>query len=450
MCRTIDLHTSEQIYQMRGRFDDALTTSISSHGAHGEALRRIEQYSITSMRSSAYSLKSMDSIRSELSRLEAMITSSRATSTSRLEQYETELVGSNEIEGETSRLQVTNEGVTFRARAHLVSGHPLEPSDPQETCKDSSSASLRSSNISSSKQTDSDGKINVYTHPADYHILVKEQEDISKRFSEISNGHGSALLYAQFSRTTSPAANASDVEFVNTKIPEHNVETDEKSHTTDPTFDLGLISSFAGRSGGSTKVPFENLPVGNRQLSRSAQTSISERVNESSDSSYGKFSEAKNRGLELDRSSTYNLLQQSLAVIYPAMVAEYISLQDLATSYQGHLKVLEESPIAMLHNSEQPGNSLPTSVQPHIRKIRDRLEALQEAVDIAARKCISAGWSMPELDRLLPSATPYNPTQEGAHSPATAKNRSYAQTVEKNKDDGIESEDSDVYLSATE
>jgi hypothetical protein len=449
MCRTIDLHTSEQIYQMRGRFDDALTTSLSSHGAHGEALRRIEQYSITSMRSSAYSLKSMDSIRSELSRLEAMITSSRATSTSRLEQYETELVGSNEIEGETSRLQVTNEGVTFRARAHLVSGHPLEPSDPRETCKDSSSASLRSS-ISSSKQTDSDGKINVYTHPADYHVLVKEQEDISKRFSEISNGHGSALLYAQFSRTTSPAANASDVEFVNPKIPEHNVETDEKSHTTDPTFDLGLMSRFAGRSGGSMKVPFENLPVGNRQLSRSAQTSISEKVNESSDSSYGKFSEAKNRGLELDRSSTYTLLQQSLAVIYPAMVADYISLQDLVTSYQGHLKVLEEVPIAMIHNSEQPGTSLPTSVQPHIRKIRDRLEALQEAVDTAAKECVDAGWSMQELDRLLLSTRPYDLTQEQAHAPAAPKTRNYVQTIEKNKDDGIESEDSDVYLSATE
>lgn len=437
---------------MRGRFDDALTTSLSSHGAHGEALRRIEQYSITSMRSSAHSLKSMDSIRSELSRLEAMITSSRATSTSRLEPYETDLVGSNEFEGRSNHLQVTNENVTFRARSHLVSGHSLEPSNPQKLCRDSSSASRRSSNTSSSKRTDSDRKVNAYTHPADYHILVKEQEDISKRFSEISNGHGSALLYAQFSRTTSTAAKASDVDLLSTQRSGRNVETDEKFHKENPTIDKRLITSPVGRSGG-LDVPLDDLPVDDQQLSRSAQTSISERVDDSSSSSYDKHSMAKNRRLEIDRSSTYSLLQQSLTAIYPPMVADYISLRDLVDSYQGHLKVLEETPITMLNKSEQPGKSLSVTVQPHIRNIRDRLEALQEVVDMAARECISAGWSMQELDKLLLSARPYNLIHEQAPAPTAPKTKSYVrrvEIVEKNKDDGTESEESDVYLSAAE
>lgn len=435
---------------MRGRFDDALTTSLSSHGAHGEALNRIEQYSITSMRSSAYSLKSMDSIRSELSRLEAMITSSRASSTSRPEQYEMDVLGSSEVAGRSSHLQATPEGVRFRARAHLVSGHPLEPSDPEESCKDSCNASRRSSNISSSKRSDSDRRINVHTHPADYHVLVKEQEDISKRFSEISTGHGSALLYAQFSRTTSPAAKTSDADLVNTQILGHDVETADVSHKQDPTFDQDLISSPAGRSGGSSNVPLEDIPVEDLQCPRSAKRSICERVNEISSNSHDKVSHAKIMGLELDRSSTYNLLQESLTVMYPPNVADYISLQDLVISYQGHLKVLEETPIAMFQRSEQSGQNPPTSVQPHIRKIRDRLEALQEAVDTAARECVSAGWSMRDLDRLLLSARPHDFTQEQAHAPAVLKTRSYVREIEKSRDDGVESEDSDIYFSSTE
>ena len=76
--RTIDIDTSAQVHQMGGRFSEALSTSLSVHGAHQEALRRIEHYSMTSMHSSAHSIRSMDSIRTELrtelSRLETMIT----------------------------------------------------------------------------------------------------------------------------------------------------------------------------------------------------------------------------------------------------------------------------------------------------------------------------------------------------------------------------------------
>lgn len=75
--RTIDIDTAAQVHRIGGRVTEALSTSLSVHGAHEEALRRIEHYSMTSMHSSAHSIRSMDSIRTEfrteLSRLEAMI-----------------------------------------------------------------------------------------------------------------------------------------------------------------------------------------------------------------------------------------------------------------------------------------------------------------------------------------------------------------------------------------
>lgn len=78
--RKIDLHTSHQIHQIGGKFDEAVSTSLSNHGAQEEALKRIEFYSRASLQSSASSIRSMDTIRTELSRLEAMITRSDAGS----------------------------------------------------------------------------------------------------------------------------------------------------------------------------------------------------------------------------------------------------------------------------------------------------------------------------------------------------------------------------------
>ena len=103
--RTIDIDTSAQIHEIGGRFSDALSTSLSVHGAHEEALRRIEHYSMTSMHSSAHSIRSMDSIRTELrtelSRLETMIS---RTSNAHAPEVELEESQTNTISGPTERL----------------------------------------------------------------------------------------------------------------------------------------------------------------------------------------------------------------------------------------------------------------------------------------------------------------------------------------------------------
>ncbi|KAL9637259.1 MAG: hypothetical protein Q9164_002304 [Protoblastenia rupestris] len=73
--RTIDLHTSEQIHKLGGKYDE----SLSSHNVQEEALRRIEHYSRASLARSTHSIQSMDTIRSELSRIEAMISGSKTS-----------------------------------------------------------------------------------------------------------------------------------------------------------------------------------------------------------------------------------------------------------------------------------------------------------------------------------------------------------------------------------
>ena len=75
--RTIDLHTSEQIHQIGGKFDQ----SLSSHGTQEETLKRIEHYSRASLASSTHSVQSMNTIRGELSRLEGLISNANVGQT---------------------------------------------------------------------------------------------------------------------------------------------------------------------------------------------------------------------------------------------------------------------------------------------------------------------------------------------------------------------------------
>ncbi len=74
-----------------------LTISLSSYNAHKEALSRIKQYLITSIPNSTYSLKSINSIRSKLFRLEAIIISFRASFILKLKQYKITVLKSNKI-----------------------------------------------------------------------------------------------------------------------------------------------------------------------------------------------------------------------------------------------------------------------------------------------------------------------------------------------------------------
>ena len=70
--RNIDIDTSEQVH----RIGSSMSQSLSNHEAQELTLQRIENYSRASLHSSAHSIRSMETIRHELSRLESLINSS--------------------------------------------------------------------------------------------------------------------------------------------------------------------------------------------------------------------------------------------------------------------------------------------------------------------------------------------------------------------------------------
>ena len=435
-CRTIDLHTSDQIYQMRGRVDDALTASLSSQGAHQDTLRRIEHYSITRLQSSAHSIRSMDSIRTELSRLEAMITSTVNASTSRIEQSEENLmVGSSDanqshivIEGDYQQQPTPDQPLSS------VPGYL----NGQDSRKGSSSASHYSSNGSSILRADNGRKPDALTHPADFHYLVKEQEGISKRFSEISNANESALLYAQFSRDTSPITKARNGKGAALEVLD---DVDGAAEAN------GARLDELNRQGESREVSQDSRLIDERQRSHSARTSVSQRAD---DRPHGRAPEPYTPPT-LDRSATtYDLLEQSLAAAYPSVVAEYLSLQNLTMACQRHISLLEERPSITSKPQRPEGEYDMASAQPHLRLLRDQLEELQDTVDTCMRGCIEAGISRSELENavaLICGSALVQETQQAQAKTETQTQDGKEQTHEKCDDQGDES---DAYFSSME
>ena len=120
--RTIDIDTSVQVHQIGGRFSEALSTSLSVHGAHQEALRRIEHYSMTSMHSSAHSIRSMDSIRTELrtelSRLETMITRTSTMHTEHGTESATTKASGVKVTSQDEPLNEAQNGHISRTQSH--------------------------------------------------------------------------------------------------------------------------------------------------------------------------------------------------------------------------------------------------------------------------------------------------------------------------------------------
>ena len=409
--RTIDLHTSEQLHQMRGRFDDALTTSLSNHGAHEEALRRIEQYSITSMRSSAHSIRSMNSIRTELSRLEAMITISQTASTSRIEQFDEDvIIGSSRNGGQPVASESTELEPPTEAQQAVLSGKVLEPAVSQNSRNGSLSSSKYSSKASSAVHSGNHGKNDLPTHPIDFGRLVKEQEGITKRFSEISNGHESALLYAQFSRNTSPS-------------PKTRTDDSERARALDLALDdLGVSSTEDVRD---VQSPFLNQSSRPQHVPESEATST-----------------------KIDRKSIYGIIEQSLAAVYSPIVAEYVSLQNLVTMCEGYLKILDEQPSIISSNTNFDAKHDPINTQPHVRRLHDRLELLQEAVKVSERECMKAGYSIPDLDKVNLTINGFGSEQERTR-PDTVSSEHDSETMDDRTNDRP-SDESDVYFSSTE
>ena len=227
--RTIDIETSAQVHQIGGRFSEALSTSLSIHGAHQEALRRIEHYSMTSMHSSAHSIRSMDSIRTELrtelSRLETMITRTSNAHTTEVGVEESQInklstpterqvtVGA-EAENGDSGLSVTNP-----LAQHSMESSTAKASGPKVTSQSDTSNEALNGPISRT-QPQRKGKAAVEDHvePDSHRPSMSNRSSMAKADDQSHVGEINKVsdLYAEFSKKLEPRRNESSASGIDT------------------------------------------------------------------------------------------------------------------------------------------------------------------------------------------------------------------------------------------
>lgn len=311
---------------MGGRFDEALSASLSVHGAHEEALRRIEHYSMTSMHSSAHSIRSMDSIRTELSRLEAMITSASVTHLPEIETRNSHARrGSNSTERRVSAVEEggdrgPNLAISGPLPEHNGGSSTTAPLDEIRKSLDRSSQPQRTGEMAVEDFVQHDYHITS----VDYRSFLDEPDDINNQYMEnlSEEGNKSSFLYAEFSKNSQP------------------------------------------------------------------------RQHESPES-------------RIDRGAIHHVLRESLAVMYPPQVVEYISLRQVTTLCENHIDLLDKSPsvqmlaIGKMKEISYVNDGAPASARPSMINLRDRLIELRNAIKISRKRCIQAGYSLSELDRLL-------------------------------------------------
>ena len=331
--RTIDIDISAQVHQIGGRFSEALSTSLSVNGAHEEALRRIEHYSMTSMHSSAHSIRSMDSIRTEfrteLSRLEAMISSTSNVPPTQIEiDRAPQKAGSSRTEG----------AFAVVSAAELGGSNLLIAGQPPEHNRDTS-----------------DPSVEVESHQ-------ESMNDI----------HGSLDRTNRSQRTRDMAVGQSTATDSNIDSKKLRSSTDEIDDN-DPTQEVNKVSDlYAEFSKKSEPRPKES------------------------------------KAIEPDCAAIHLTLQQSLATIYPPEVVRYVSLRQVTTLCEDHIDFLDRSPsilisaIGKMKETSYIDDNTSASAGPSLVKLKDRLVELEDATKITREKCTRAGYSLLELDKILP------------------------------------------------
>ena len=433
------MDTSDQMYQMRDKFDNALSASLSNHDVHEETLRRIERYSITSLQTSAHSIKSMESIRTELSRLEAMITANSKMERPTPDSFAGPSGQTDQPGGPEPGSKGYFSEILKDAGVAELEGNP----DTKNLDQRSSSASNYSSNASSVIHAGARMRFRTRTRPAELQDLVKEQEGISKRFSEISNGHESALLYAQFSRPDPPTSKGVDVSSQEVKQGVASNDLSEGPPLLKPT----ASSSPRPPEDGPTLLQ-DSSSANKYQRSPSARTSISQRVESRMDGN--SYRAPQSETPEVDHHSTYSLLDQTLAALYPTKIARYISLQNVIFLHGLHLHLLEELPDITSKKDKHAATGHPKYPESHARKLRDQLEVLQIAADKSSRECTEAGYSLSELDDiLLPVASRTSVPKRTAQDVETTR-RLPNLGIQSSPTQDTFSDESDAYFSSAE
>ena len=185
------------------------------HSAHEEALRRIEHYSMTSMHTSAHSVRSMDSIRTELSRLEAMINTASVTHLPDVETVESHIERpSNNTERRSSAVEEEGTPSPNTSFPGQMPEHAVQSSSarnlgsrlaPEEMYWDQGRKSLDQGSISS--QTKRKGA--EHSPRPDHHSILDEIDGVHNPYTEraTEEGYRSSALYAEFTKVSQPDRN---------------------------------------------------------------------------------------------------------------------------------------------------------------------------------------------------------------------------------------------------
>lgn len=317
LCRTIDLDTSEQVHQIGSQVNQAVSTSASNQDAQELILRRIEDYSRASLHSSTQSIRSMDTIRNELARLESMITSSKAGGAPNTEKHQSSVT-----------LKYANER--------------------------SAQVRLPSQEASSSS---SKGPLDVYDLPSPHSDTVPVSYGESG-----GHRHPKANIY--------PIVGANSIE--------NWSATSSKQSRYESRFLYASVSDLP--AGPTPKRPPETKRVA------------------------------------IDYSATHNLLQRSMADIYPSVVAHFISIHHLLTLCESHLILLQEHPSVhpdLASSTERQGESSKLSFPIRLR-LQNQVAQLHHAIQASRQQCMQAGYSLWEIDRVILST---GSSRGGAFSP---------------------------------
>ena len=144
---------------------------------------------------------------------------------------------------------------------------------------------------------------------------------------------------------------------------------------------------------------------------------------------FSKKSEPRRNGssaIEVDNAAIHNLLQQSLANLYPPEIVKYISLQQIITLCEDHIALLETRPkiqtsttAGKMKDTSYVDDETPILAGPSMMSIRNRLVELRKAIQVSKEQCVQAGYSCSELDKLLspPGTRSWAPARRPPQTP---------------------------------
>ena len=284
--RNIDIDTSEQVH----RIGSSMSQSLSNHEAQEQTLQRIENYSRASLHSSAHSIRSMETIRHELSRLESLINnSSRDNQSANGTGLQSSCSGLLDAHVSTSSVRP----VSSSAHAENPPMAPQRQNSGDPVNLERSEVPVASSSNPSSTKT---GR-----------STPKVQAEAEIRREELR--YESSFLYASYS-TSRVAANPSDIQH--------------------------------------------------------------------------------------DGAAIQDLLTESLAMIYPPCVVDYISIRQLLKHCESHTALLVHQPGIRFQRAS-------TDSEAPLNALQERTKKLQEASRSLRQHCLQSGYPLMELDVLLGS-----------------------------------------------